>query len=255
MNLLKKLSGKIATYEIVTVLLSVIWLIMTVIYIVWSFWQYFVIKNFNISIVDIAYLSVTVIFLGFAFLTTSARNRIREREEIELYSSRLEQAIVIDNPPLNGEPNPKEEINTLGLMQINLRDIKEFYTWSQKQAVASFVLAVVMCIAGFLLISISIGISFNTQLNSNTTFISAAGGVITELIAGTALVVYRSSMQQLNYFHKALHEDQRFLSSVNLVDKFSSIEIQDNMLREIVRTQMKMSDDNDTNTHIDTART
>lgn len=29
---------------------------------------------------------------------------------------------------------------------INLEDIKEFYTWSQKQAKASFILAVAMCI-------------------------------------------------------------------------------------------------------------
>ena len=41
----------------------------------------------------------------------------------------------------------------------------------------------------------------------------AVGGAITEVIAGTALIVYRNSLSQLNHYHKALHEDERFLSS------------------------------------------
>lgn len=71
--------------------------------------------------------------------------------------------------------------------------------------------------------------------------IPAIGGVITELIAGTALVVYRNSLSQLNHYHKALHEDERFLSSVNLLGKFSSVEAQDDMLREIIRSEIQMN--------------
>ena len=71
--------------------------------------------------------------------------------------------------------------------------------------------------------------------------IPAIGGVITELIAGTALVVYRNSLSQLNHYHKALHEDERFLSSVTLLGKFSSVEAQDDMLREIIRSEIQMN--------------
>lgn len=71
--------------------------------------------------------------------------------------------------------------------------------------------------------------------------IPAIGGIITELIAGTALVVYRNSLSQLNHYHKALHEDERFLSSVNLLGKFSSVEAQDDMLREIIRSEIQMN--------------
>lgn len=40
---------------------------------------------------------------------------------------------------------------------------------------------------------------------------------------------------------KALHEDERFLSSVNLLGKFSTVEAQDDMLREIIRSEIQMN--------------
>lgn len=61
------------------------------------------------------------------------------------------------------------------------------------------------------------------------------------MIAGTALVVYRSSLAQLNHYHKALHEDERFLSSVNLLGKFTEDEMRDNMLQEIIRSEIQMN--------------
>lgn len=124
---------------------------------------------------------------------------------------------------------------------INLEDIKEFYTWSQKQAKASFVLAVVMCIFGLILMIAAIVLLVAFKLNFQMSLIPALGGVITEVIAGTALVVYRSSLSQLNHYHKALHEDERFLSSVNLLGKFSTVEAQDGMLREIIRSEIQMN--------------
>lgn len=84
---------------------------------------------------------------------------------------------------------------------------------------------------------LSIIFGFNFQI----AVIPAIGGIITELIAGTALVVYRNSLSQLNHYHKALHEDERFLSSVNLLGKFSSAQVQDDMLREIIKSEIQMN--------------
>lgn len=55
------------------------------------------------------------------------------------------------------------------------------------------------------------------------------------------MVVYRNSLLQLNHYHRALHEDQRFLSSVELLGKFSSAEEKDKMLQEIIKSQMEMN--------------
>ena len=124
---------------------------------------------------------------------------------------------------------------------INLEDIKEFYTWSQKQAKASFILAVSMCISGFVLMVVAILLPVVFRLSFQMSIIPAVGGAITEVIAGTALIVYRNSLSQLNHYHKALHEDERFLSSVNLLGKFSTVGARDDMLREIIRSEIQMN--------------
>ena len=98
-----------------------------------------------------------------------------------------------------------------------------------------------MCISGFVLMIASIILPIAFRLSFQMSIIPAVGGVITELIAGTALVVYRNSLSQLNHYHKALHEDERFLSSVNLLGKFSTAEAQDDMLREIIRSEIQMN--------------
>ena len=79
------------------------------------------------------------------------------------------------------------------------------------------------------------------RLSFQMSIIPAVGGAITEVIAGTALIVYRNSLSQLNHYHKALHEDERFLSSVNLLGKFSTVEARDDMLREIIRSEIQMN--------------
>ena len=175
------------------------------------------------------------------------RKQEDEEEEIESYSRRLKRAIVPeeskqDRNNKSGNEETKKEIDALGRMMINLEDIKEFYTWSQKQAKASFILAVSMCISGFVFLMVAaILLPVVFRLSFQMSIIPAVGGVITEVIAGTALVVYRNSLSQLNHYHKALHEDERFLSSVNLLGKFSTVEAQDDMLREIIRSEIQMN--------------
>ena len=190
-------------------------------------------------------LSITTLFTSY-FSIMKRRWQEDDEEEIESYSRRLKRAIVPDEVIQDGQKgyrteDTKKEIDALGRMMINLEDIKEFYTWSQKQANASFILAVAMCIFGFILMIGAVMLPVVFRLSFEMSIIPAIGGVITELIAGTALVVYRNSLSQLNHYHKALHEDERFLSGVNLLGKFSTVEAQDDMLREIIRSEIQMN--------------
>ena len=190
-------------------------------------------------------LSITTLFTSYLSIM-KRRWQEDEEEEIESYSRRLKRAIVPEESKQgrnnkSGNEETKKEIDALGRMMINLEDIKEFYTWSQKQAKASFILAVSMCVSGFVLMVAAILLPVVFRLSFQMSIIPAVGGVITEVIAGTALVVYRNSLLQLNHYHKALHEDERFLSSVNLLGKFSTVEVQDDMLREIIRSEIQMN--------------
>lgn len=209
--------------------------------------EYF--DNENIFTLSIGLVTVTfsVVALFTSYFSIMKRRwQEDDEEEIEAYSRRLKRAIVPEEIKRNGQndfkgEDTKKEIDALGRMMINLEDIKEFYTWSQKQAKASFILAVAMCISGFVLMIAAVVLPVVFKLSFEMSIIPAVGGIITELIAGTALVVYRNSLSQLNHYHKALHEDERFLSSVNLLGKFSTVEAQDDMLREIIRSEIQMN--------------
>lgn len=204
-------------------------------------------KNDYVSIMTVL-LSVV---LAFSTLLTSYISIMRRRwhddaeEEIESYSMRLKKAVISKEPESDTQGNKENEANktvdALERMLINLEDIKAFYTWSQKQARHSFNLAIWMCVIGLAMIIVACVLTIVFKMDLLLSLIPAIGGIITEFFAGTALVVYKSSLGQLNHYHKALHEDERFLSSVNLLEKFSTVEAQDEMLREIIRSEIQMN--------------
>lgn len=208
--------------------------------------------SFKMGAAIIMPMGIIFIILAFGALWLSYFSIIKRwwkedsDAELESYSRRLKQAMFSGEIRQDGKErfesvDRKIEIDALGLMRINLEDIKEFYTWSQKQAKASFILAIVMCILGFAFMVVAIILPVIFKLELQMSIIPAIGGIITELIAGTALVVYRNSLLQLNHYHKVLHEDERFLSSVNLLSKFSTAEAQDEMLREIIKSVIQMN--------------
>ena len=126
-------------------------------------------------------------------------------------------------------------------MRANLVAIEEYYTCSQEQARHSFKLAIWTCIGGFILLIAAVVLPIIFKLSFELSLIPTIGGAISELVAATSLFVYRSSLTQLNHYHQALHEDERFLSSVNLINKFSTPELQDEMLKEIIRSEIAMN--------------
>lgn len=188
--------------------------------------------------------TMTLVALTYT-ISLRKKSRIETENELYSYSKRLSNAISINPTSIKAgddeSNNSQEKVDALGRMLINLEDIKEFYTWSQKQAKTAFILAITMCILGFILIATAIVFSLVSDTSANVPTIAGVSGVITEIIAGTALVVYKNSLSQLNHYHRALHEDERFLSSATLVDKFSNDIARDEMLKEIIRSELQMN--------------
>lgn len=142
------------------------------------------------------------------------------------------------------EPNPSNEINInasdiIELMLLNMKEIKEYYVLSKTMAKRSFLLAVIMCIFGFVIISTSIIAIFVIDISFVQSIIPVIGGAVVETIAGTSLVVYRKSLEQLNQYYESLHNNERFLSLVNLVDKLSS-DKKDETYINIINNQLEV---------------
>lgn len=138
--------------------------------------------------------------------------------------------------------------SALKLMAINLEDIKEYYDWSRDQAKIILVIAAITCILGILFIIAAVLLPVVFKISFEATLITAIGGMITTIFSGTTLIVYRISITQLNHYHECLHEDQRFLSTVDLLSKITSEKNRDNMLSEIIRSQLDINKTNATAT-------
>ena len=128
--------------------------------------------------------------------------------------------------------------NTLKLMSLNMAEIREFYSLSKAMAKKSFVLAVTMCVLGFGIILLTIFALFFTDITFMESIVPIIGGSVVEVIAGTSLIVYKKSLEQLNQYYEALHNNERYLSLVNLVDKLTD-DKKDETYINIINSQLE----------------
>lgn len=129
----------------------------------------------------------------------------------------------------------------LGRMLLNLDDLQEYYSWSKSQSKTSFYLAIILIIVGILIITVSVIMQIVFNLSITVSLVIALSGAIVEFIAGTSLVVYKNSIAQLNHYHSVLHEDERFLSSVNIVNDLSNEKDKDEMIKELIRSEIELN--------------
>lgn len=161
----------------------------------------------------------------------------RCNEEVDDYYYKLKKAIAKNESNVKNE-NENKVSDIIELMLLNMREIKEYYVLSKTMAKHSFLLAIIMCILGFIIIAFSIISIFVVDVTFVESLIPVIGGSIVEVIAGTTLIVYKKSLDQLNQYYEALHNNERYLSLVNLVDKLSN-EKKDETYINIINSQLE----------------
>lgn len=177
-------------------------------------------------------LMLGMLILSFISIVINEQERSKKtNQEIEEYYINVKDALLksknsnIDNNSSYGKSSKietdKDTEDILQLMSLNMREIREYYILSKAMAKRSFILSVIMCVFGFIIISTSIIAIFIIDISFVQLIVPVIGGVVVELIAGTSLVVYKKSLEQLNQYYDSLHNNERFLSLVNLVDKLS----------------------------------
>lgn len=132
-----------------------------------------------------------------------------------------------------------EQVDILLQMLKNNDETTAYFKISKRQAQSSFWFSIIACVIGIVAILLSIYAVFEIG-NIQFAIISIIGGAITELIAGTVLVIHNKSALQLNYYYDALHENEKFLSAVNLADKLEN-DKKEGMYIEIIKAQVSSS--------------
>lgn len=132
--------------------------------------------------------------------------------------------------------NIERNRDIIALMLKNNDESTEYFSISKEQARASFVMSIVACSVGIVILAGSVFFAFFAK-EAEASIISLIGGVVTELIAGTVFWVHNKSAIQLNRYYNALHESEKFLSTISLVDRLSP-DKRDEIYIEIIRKQL-----------------
>ncbi len=136
---------------------------------------------------------------------------------------------------LLGSKANEENSDILGLMLHNLREIEEFYSLTKSLAQRAYYLSVGMRIAGFLLFTFASVLSLMWKENLFA-LLTALGGVVVEVVAGTSLSVYKRSLEQLNFYYSSLHDNERFLSLIKISEKTGC---KDDLYTKIVESELE----------------
>ena len=203
-----------------------------------------------------------VLFYGMRFLEKAENNSKHAKQEYreylvnELEKDKLEQEKInelksdeniqevyeIENnlKIINHEKNEESKRDIIALMLKNTDETTEYFTISKKHAKSSYWFSVISCVSGILMLGLAIygAIAMN---NLQITIIGTVGGVITEVISGTVLWIHNKSALQLNHYYGALHENEKFLSAINIADKLSD-EKKEEVYIEIIRKQIETRD-------------
>lgn len=121
------------------------------------------------------------------------------------------------NRLINESDANEQAKDVLELMLSNMSEIREYYSISKKQANLAFWLSILFCLFGIIAIAVSLPGIFVSSIES--TIITVIAGAISELFATTALFVHKNALKQLNIYYKSLHENEKFLSIVNLTNQ------------------------------------
>lgn len=118
---------------------------------------------------------------------------------------------------INESDDDEQDKDILELMLSNMSEMREYYAISKKQANLAFGLSILFCSFGMVAIVAALPLLYIS--NTESTIITIIAGAVSEVFATTALFVHKSALKQLNIYYKALHENERFLSIVNLTNR------------------------------------
>lgn len=124
----------------------------------------------------------------------------------------------------------------LAEMLKNHIEIKEYFRISKNQSKFSFYFSIISSVIGIIVVIIAAS-GMIVFKNLGISIIAAVSGAITEIISGIVLWIHNKSALQLNYYYDSLHENEKFLSALNIADKLSE-EKRENMYMEIIKKQI-----------------
>lgn len=153
-----------------------------------------------ISIFTVIVTFASIIAVIYTVIISSTTKK--ENENLEKYFEKLKKEV-------------GERDNIINLMLENVKELREYYTISKKQAKNSFQIASITCMIGILIYIF--GIIMIVIGNKDVTIITVIAGTIVEVISGSSFWLYNQTNKQLNIYHKRLGYTEKYLTVIQII--------------------------------------
>ena len=163
----------------------------------------------------------------FALLHAQRNGKTEESTEKKTKQDRISEAFT---------PSEGMEIDIPKMMKYNMEEINEFYVMSKYQARRAFDVAIISFIFGLLLFGAAVICALLSPSSVGVIYLSICGA-ITEFLSGGNMVIYNRTQDQVNHYYRGLHENERFLSAVKIVE-YITRENRDKAFAQIIQKQM-----------------
>lgn len=121
--------------------------------------------------------------------------------------------------------------DVIDLMLKNVRELREYYIISKRQATNAFSASLIVCFLGFIVYIA--GIAVFVISGENALLLTTISGMIVEVISGLFFWLYRHAIKQLNIYHQRLGTTEKYLTAIRLVDKMGQ-DKHDDMYKHII---------------------
>lgn len=189
-----------------------------------------IISKITLRQIDITFVFAMLIGLSFLLVQTILRHFYKKERE----SIKQETEETLKN--IQAQP----DYDVLKLLYKNVIESTEYYIISKRQANKSFIFAIIVCILGFAIyISGFVAVVF---FNENISVFTTIAGTVVELIAGLGLWLYDKCNKQLSEYHKRLNSTEKYLTSIQMIDKMS-MDKKDEMYKWLIQNVMLLDTD------------
>jgi hypothetical protein len=143
---------------------------------------------------------------------------------------------------LFNEKVEQEKVKTYDVALLSLKHVEEYYRINKSQTRRIFSVSVLAITVGFLTILTGIYLLYtSTEPNVTVTIITGASGIILQFIGGAYFLMYKRSLEQVEFFFNQLMRVQDVMLAISLVEKVNNKEKEENAVEKIITSLLEKS--------------
>jgi cytochrome b subunit of formate dehydrogenase len=195
----------------------------------------FMILIFNkqlISIIaNIAYAGIAMVVSGYLIgIWVWIRNRLANRQD------QIESVAACSTIYQKLDEASDEEKYFRRLIQVNLRNMEQYYQLVRRQTEKSFLMTTAIAVAGFVILCSGIVMEYAAPSKSlNLTLLTMASGTLIEFISAVCFYLYNRTIQQLNAYHDKLVDVQDTMLALKVAQIVKQEDLKDRTMAFLTR--------------------